>query len=268
VKLAWATDIHLNFLESTEVEQWARTLTAWPVDAVILTGDLAEAPDLCDQLSVLANEWSRPIYFVLGNHDYYRGSFAEVHTRVRALCASNPLLTWLDDVDVVPLTETTGLIGHQGWSDCRLGDVEGSGVFMNDWRLIEDLRLAFGEGGDGLRNTLRSLGDAAAAHVKRVLPLALERFEHVLLATHYPPFADACWHEGKHSDDEWLPHLACAAVGDVLLDVVARHPGRHVTVLCGHTHSGGVCWPLPNLEVRTGRAEYSAPELQDPMVVR
>ena len=47
---------------------------------------------------------------------------------------------------------------------------------------------------------------------------ALERFEHVLVLTHVPPFREACWHEGRISGDDYLPYFACKATGDVLLD--------------------------------------------------
>jgi len=36
-----------------------------------------------------------------------------------------------------------------------------------------------------------------------------------------------------------------------------------MVVLCGHTHSSGETQILPNLFVKTGRAEYGAPELQE-----
>jgi len=64
---------------------------------------------------------------------------------------------------------------------------------------------------------------------------------------HVPPFRNACWHEGKISDDEYLPHFACKAVGDVLVDVMKKYPEGKLTVLCGHTYSKGVANILPNL---------------------
>ena len=68
---------------------------------------------------------------------------------------------------------------------------------------------------------LKQLGDLAAEHVRKALPLALEQFPRVLLATHVPPLRDACWHEGQLSDNEWLPHFTCKAVGDVILETIA-----------------------------------------------
>ena len=99
-----------------------------------------------------------------------------------------------------------------------------------------------------------------------MLPPALERFEQVLVLTHVPPFREACWHEGQISNDAFLPYFACRATGEAILDAASARPDRQVTVLCGHTHSGGECQPLPNLRVVTGAAEYTKPALQQPLL--
>ena len=77
-----------------------------------------------------------------------------------------------------------------------------------------------------------------------------------------PPFREACWHEGRISDDDWLPHFTCKAVGDVLSEAMRARPDRQMTVLCGHTHGAGEAEILPNLRVSTGGAVYGEPEVQ------
>ena len=84
----------------------------------------------------------------------------------------------------------------------------------------------------------------------------------MLLATHVPPFREACWHEGQISDGEWLPHFTCKAVGDAILEIMRPATGRQLTVYCGHTHSPGICQPLPNVTVYTGGAIYGQPKVQ------
>jgi Icc-related predicted phosphoesterase len=95
-----------------------------------------------------------------------------------------------------------------------------------------------------------------------VLKPALEAFPRVILLTHVPPFRESCWHEGRISSDDFLPHFTCKAVGDVLLEIVESRRDRELTVLCGHTHGRGEVEILPNLRVVTGGAEYGKPELQ------
>ncbi len=95
-----------------------------------------------------------------------------------------------------------------------------------------------------------------------MLPDALARFRHVIVLTHVPPFRESCWHEGKVSDDNWLPFFACKAVGDALREAMAAAPDRQMTVLCGHTHGSGEAQILPNLRVLTGGAVYGKPSVQ------
>jgi len=84
---------------------------------------------------------------------------------------------------------------------------------------------------------------------------------------HVPPFRRACWHAGRVSGDDWLPHLGYQAVGDVIQECMTAHPRRRLTVLCGHTHSAGEIRPLRNVRVLTGRAEYGAPSVARVLMV-
>jgi hypothetical protein len=83
-----------------------------------------------------------------------------------------------------------------------------------------------------------------------------------VLLTHVPPLREACWHQGHLSDDEWSPHFTCLAVGNAILQIMPQWPDRKLTVLCGHTHSGGRCRPLDNVEILTGEAKYGEPKIQ------
>jgi hypothetical protein len=130
---------------------------------------------------------------------------------------------------------------------------------MTDFYAIEDLANL---DGPARFRRLAALGDEAAAHFRRVLPEAFVSFPCVLLLTHVPPFREACWHEGRISDDEFLPHFTCKAAGDALLEIMESHRDRDLTVLCGHTHGRGEVQILPNLKVVTGGARYGEPRLQ------
>lgn len=255
-RLVWATDLHLNFLTEPGVRAFARRLGERAPSAVVVTGDTGEATDVCGHLATLSAHVDAPIAFVLGNHDYYFGSVPEVRAGVRALCETHPQLTWLPSVDAVPLADDLALVGVDGWGDARLGDVRGTGVWLNDFRMIAELRHLFR---DALISRLNAFGDAEAQSLAPRLERALARYANVVVATHVPPFAEACWHEGRISDPDWLPYFTCKAVGDVLLDAADRHPHRHLVVLCGHTHGQGTARLRPNLVVHTGPATYGSP---------
>ena len=59
-------------------------------DAFAITGDIGEAHDVTDHLRAVAE--LGPVYFVLGNHDFYRGTIAGVRADVRELCRNVPNL--------------------------------------------------------------------------------------------------------------------------------------------------------------------------------
>ena len=259
MRAAWLTDLHLNFLDFAAVGAFLDRLAASGADVLIVSGDITESTELIPVLREFEQRLQRPVYFVLGNHDYYFSSIAELRQRVDRLCRQSTWLRWLNACGVVRLTDRVGLIGHDGWADGRLGDYERSLVRMNDWHLIEE----FASLDKSSRwQVLQQLGDEAANHMRRWLPEAVDRFAETLLVTHVPPFRGACWYEGRISDDQWLPHFGSKAMGDAILEVMRDRPERRLTVLCGHTHSPGVYEPLDNVMVYTGGATYGAPEIQ------
>ncbi len=259
MQLAWATDIHLNFVSTERVRLFGRFIAGTGANALVISGDIAEADSFESTLELLAEDLAVPIYFVLGNHDFYRGGIAEVRERADALSRRRELLHWLPTAGIIPLTEQTALVGHDGWADGRLGNYERSTVLLNDYFLIEDFA---GLDEDERLIKLKMLGDESAVWAAPVLTEAFERFERVVLATHVPPFRESCWYNGVISDDNWLPHFTNHALGAALDRVMEGHPDRGLTVLCGHTHGQGVAAIRHNLLVRTGGAEYGRPRLQ------
>ncbi len=169
---------------------------------------------------------------------------------------------WVSRQYVEVVEDDEGLAGVAAHVGERLGEGRRSRVLLNDAVLIEDLRES-----QDLFAELHALGDEAAAHFEEHLPAALARSERVIVAIHAPPFREACWHEGRISDDDWLPHFTCHAAGQVLERTMRAHRDKQMTVVCGHTHSGGHARILSNLEVRTGAADYERPEVQTTLVI-
>jgi hypothetical protein len=103
-RLAWLTDIHLNFVTPRHVDTLVCAVHTAGAEAVLLTGDVAEAPELVAHLESLDARLERPLYFVLGNHDFYRGSIAAVRATVAGLCARSSSLCWLSRAGMIELT--------------------------------------------------------------------------------------------------------------------------------------------------------------------
>lgn len=259
MKASWLTDIHLNFLTINQVQKFFELLSQESVDFYFITGDIAEADCISDYFELAVSILKKPVYFVLGNHDYYKGSIREVRSVVADLTKDFKNLIWLNEVDYISLSSDTALIGHDSWADGRLGDFYRSPVELNDFYLIDELKTA----NRTMRiSAMQELANGAVEHFRKVLPLAVEEHKKIIVLTHVPPFKEATWHEGEISGDDWLPFFSCNAIGDVLKDFMEKHPDAEMTVLCGHTHSSGEYSARPNLKVFTGRAEYGNPELQ------
>ncbi len=258
-RVAWLTDLHLNFLSDKQAERFCVDLARTEADCFAFTGDIGEAPNVERYFRLLESSLERPIYFVLGNHDFYRGSIAVVRKQVRGLCKISSRLHWMPEEDIVALSEQTCLVGHDGWGDARAGNYWESNVVLNDWELIGEF---FGLSTAGRQRVLQQLGDEAALYFRKILPKALKRFKHVIVLTHVPPFPQASLYKGQPSNSHGLPHFCCQAVGEVLQESMTVHPKREMTVLCGHTHEAADVQILPNLRVFTGGAAYGHPKLE------
>jgi Icc-related predicted phosphoesterase len=260
MNIAWMTDLHLNFVGRSDVEKLCNTIRSSGADAILITGDIASSENLCRYLEFLADEIRKPIYFVLGNHDYYGSSIEKVHFEVTEAIRGSFYLRWLSQSGVIELTPDTCLVGHEGLADGRLGDPEGSLVDLNDYHRIKELIQPTKE----LRLDIQhQLGDEAAAYLNKQLAEAVKRYRNIIVALHVPPFAEACWHEGKNTDADYLPHFGSKATGEVLKAVMLAHPDVSMTVYCGHGHSEGFAQILPNLKVITGGAEYYHPKITE-----
>lgn len=258
-RVAWLSDIHLNFLAPPDR---ARVIGEWAgldVDTFVITGDISEADDLVARLRDLAAGLRRPLHYVLGNHDFYRGAIADVRAAISKLGNEVPELSWLGDREVMPLTPSTALVGHDGWADARLGDYDATTLQLTDFQLIHDfVGLSRAE----RRRRLEELADEAASHVSQRLHDALKHFPHVVVATHVPPFAASCSTEGRIWNADWLPYFVSHAMGQAIGAAAENHPDHRITVLCGHTHRAANAMVRDNLLALTAPAEYRDPRVE------
>ena len=258
MRLAWSSDLHLKFASLKAWENWLKQIQDSGSDGLILTGDISESTDLLFQLDRIRFAVDLPIYFVLGNHDYYDGSVRGVRSIVRQHCRNDRSLTYLSGSAGIPLDSSWTLIGHDGWGDAALGDFDRSPVRLIDFTKIKDFHgLTKGV----LYERLRELGRDAAETLRAELLSALKQERNLLIATHVPPFAESCWYEGRNSDPDWLPFFSCGAMGEMLLSAAKEYPKRSFIVLCGHTHHSGIAHICENLTVLTASAEYGSPSL-------
>ncbi|MGV3486713.1 MAG: metallophosphoesterase family protein [Planctomycetaceae bacterium] len=260
MRIAWITDPHLNHCPLPAWERLMEQVAIADCQAMVITGDISEGEDVVFQLRRLADSAAIPIYFVLGNHDFYHGSIQRTREAVSAASTAHPLLHYLRDESIVELSPAVALIGEDGWGDATEGDYSGSIVVLNDFRLIEDFTLSSPSQWQGL---LQAIGNDSTERLRRKLDLACRRYSSILIATHVPPLRESCWYQGHTTDDHWAPFFVCGQMGKMLLQVAAQYPDTIIEVLCGHTHHGGVARMSPNLTITTGGAEYGHPVVTD-----
>ena len=268
MKLAWLTDIHLNFLKVESRQTYYESILATGCDALIISGDIAEAPSLIDILNEMVGQIKKPIYFIVGNHDYYRGSINDVRKELAELSTANANLFWLSSSGLQQLPNKTILLGQDGWADGRLGDYQNSPVSLNDSRMIDDLFQEKMLGRQQLLRKMQALADMDASALKNDLTQAIRHQpQKIIVLTHVPPFKEVSQHMGQVSDDNYLPYFSSKAIGDVLMSVAIENPSIDFLVLCGHTHSDAESQLLTNLVVKAGKAEYYKPAIQEIIVV-
>lgn len=268
--LAWVTDPHLNFVHKKRIEAFCRRILESEPDGLVITGDISEAPFLVDHLAFLdKNMPDIPIFFVCGNHDFYHGHISQVRDNLANLfqyeegekMAASPRLAWLGVSGVVPLTEKTALVGADGWYDGLYADWMNSRVELNDYRLIKELSQLYGQK-PRLLNVLRGLAQESANYLEDQLTKALSQgYEKVVAATHVAPWRENAVHNGKISDDNWMPHFSSRTMGEAIVRAASQYPGQYVKVLCGHSHSAAYHKPLKNIDSYTGKARYKHPDL-------
>lgn len=89
-------------------------------NAVLISDDIAEARAISDILEEMDQHIAKPIYFILGNHDYYQSSVENVRKIVTQLSQANPSVNYLPETVLVQLSKNT--------------------LMLNDSRMIQEIR--------------------------------------------------------------------------------------------------------------------------------
>jgi predicted phosphohydrolase len=264
MKLAWLTDLHLNFLTRAERMVFYQTILVSSCDALLISGDIAEAPSICDLLIEMTDLIAKPIHFVLGNHDYYKGSITNVRAEIMQLQQTIKSLHWLTKSGVQRLTSDVVLVGVDGFADGRYGDYENSSVSLNDSVLIRELFQHKLLSKKHLEIKMQEFADEDAKQLEHDIQTAIDMHkpQKLIVLTHVPPFPEVCMYQGHSTHPDYLPYFSSKATGDVLLKSAQNYPSVDFAVLSGHTHSYAQSQILKNLCVTVGSAEYYKPILQ------
>ncbi|MFC1744403.1 metallophosphoesterase family protein [Candidatus Riflebacteria bacterium] len=261
-RIAWLTDIHLNFLKKKGLLDFFAELKAQSLDAIWITGDIAESANLEEFLLEMNGYLKCPLYFVLGNHDFWHSSIEIMRANMMRFCRENHGLHWLGNGAAIPLRAGTSLIGFDGINDGRFGDFFCSNIRLRDYSLIHNFK---GLDMEALYHNLNSFADSYATWLEEILPRLFMENDEVIILTHVPPFKESCLFKGIPANDNWLPHFTCKAVADVLLEIMRKNPEKKLIILSGHTHCDVHMDIAPNLKIKIGAAVYGKPQITEIM---
>lgn len=273
VKYAWATDCHLDHIPSEQAFiDFANSLIERDPPGIFITGDISNAQHLVYHLSALEKLVQRPIFYVLGNHDFYNGDIESVRKSMKQVSNMSQFLKYVPLKSYTMLTPSTALVGHDGWYDALNGDAKNSQFMMSDWCMIKDFlphsgghqfmyRMNAVKDKDALITHVRKLAHEAVLHVHNGIKDAVRYHKNVIVLTHYPPFAESHVYRGQVGDKDAQPWYTSKMMGDMLLDAAKAFPHVNFTVLAGHTHGHYEGKHADNLRVIVGGAEYRSPKL-------
>lgn len=261
MRLAWLTDIHLNFLSQAERKDFYGLILEKNPIAVLITGDIAESKNVRQILEEMQSYLRVPIHFVLGNHDFYHSSIKSVRENLIEITSCS--LKYLTNSLPIYLTKSTSLMGIDGFADGRAGDFSNTRIRMNDHSFIEEFNHARICSNNDLQKEMgrQSEDDNGVLLLKMYILRQGEMPKNVIILMHVPPFEECCLHGSKKSDKDFLPFYCSVGTGKLLLSIAEEHPETNFLVLCGHTHSKAIYQPLSNLTVRVGEAEYTEPRI-------
>ena len=271
MKLAWATDIHLDCVDDVITKVQDLAAQGSNCESFIISGDITIAPHLLTHLRIIEEVLEKPFYFVLGNHDYYFSDILSTRKSVSNACRSMSFAKYLATIPYVKLTNKVALLGHDGWYDAMNGNFRDSDIIMNDWIRIADFSPAILSNGvgkmlnkDAIVNIARAICRASATHIVNGIKAAIrDKHEHVIVVTHVPPFKES-YNSTKYgitNSSLILPWYTSKTLGDTLLSAARAYPQVKFTVISGHAHSHYDDYLLNNLNVRVGNSQYGSPQI-------
>lgn len=197
-------------------------------DVAVFAGDIGRGPAAVDWLLGQKALRDRPVMFVAGNHEYYRGLLQDVASLIRGACRGTNV-TFLD-ADEVPVIDGVRFVGCTLWTDYLFmarSQLEGfrAGGNINDHRFI-----TVAEGGDFPRPLTPREAFERHWRERRWMTdrLAEDHDGPTVVVTHHAPHPGSL-HERYDNDGA----LNASFISD-LSDVIAEH--QPALWLHGHVH--------------------------------
>jgi len=247
-KIAWFSGPKLDSVSNIQVMMLCEAIDDANVDAIVINGNIAQPKEFSERISWFDYS-NKPLYFVLGPHDYSGQLVQTVREKMSTQYGKNKNCNWLTVTEPVKLSKTTALIGVDGWGDIRIGKKFHTKLLMTEHCRIDDLRQSTNK--RDILWKLRSLAEADAKLAKKKLTSALKRFKNVIFMSHIAPYANALLKDEQLPNEHLLPYYVSKCLGDVITDVAKQYTDNNITVLCSPTANNVVYKELDNVTVMT-----------------
>ena len=234
-RLLWLTDPHFEKASPSTQNKIIQRLESKDYDIALATGDIAIASTLSTILPMLAEACSsRPLFVVLGNHDFLGADVKGTLAMVDRICKRHSNLTHLATHAPVRITEHNTLVGHHGLS--------------------------------GRINRRRQDSVESSQQIRRGIFAASKTYTRLLVATHYPPFRTAVMFDKKTCGSQ-KPSFCHPELGYQMINLGRSYDRTHIQVLAGHTHHAAEDVILHNLKCRVGAAGSGHTGIQEILMV-
>jgi len=290
MRFVWTSDVHAKLLNDSAAfwKQMPKT------DRLIISGDISDCPSLADEIDVMMTSIPKAVrvYFVLGNHDFYRGSFKEAEEIVEDACRKHKDRLFYLSASRMPVfieEEAIAIAGANGWCDGNgqsFAEVAHLGVQMNDFNRISELFVMTDAGNHLERKKVdQGIGKIVNQSIRILraqLNAAIEcpSIKHIVIVTHVPPFVESavnglCMRYQNHSDtddveSELLPFYVCKKMGEMIMSkvrVMLRTSKRKdITILSGHVHGESehsICSDNITVKAYTHPSGYHDPKFKE-----
>lgn len=260
--IGWTTDTHFELASNKQFDKFIES--AQNVDAIIITGDIAQATSWQHYLFKIAKKlYPIPIYFILGNHDIYNSDLHTECEKLSTILVEN--LYPLTIMNPIILSDNIALIGHQNWwdggySENKTNFIDRTFMFQ-DYNLIGNFKDLPTQEQKFIR--VKGMSEAATTIIINKLNDAFEKVDNVILAIHVPPYQENCTLLGFPMAENFLSHFSSKILGDALYFYMRNKPDKKLLVLSGHTHEETSYSPLYNLTSRTLKSKLLKPRIHD-----
>ncbi|WP_165475086.1 metallophosphoesterase family protein [Legionella yabuuchiae] len=230
MRTLWLTDLHVNRLDKEQYIHLLERIQASEAEAVWITGDIGDPPLNWRFLEDLFCKFTKPVYFVLGNHDYYHLQVDEARQKARNLSHAYPNAYYLTYESGFTLKDNF-IVGIGCWSNT--GSIP---LRENTWDSdsIKDLmRLNL----DDLNSKLNQLAEQDAAFLLQKCAAGIKKsIKTIIIFTHIPPMEAMHGHYPVRTLEENRTIYYSFALSDALKQLLDTYPEINLRVYSGHLH--------------------------------